>query len=71
MAIVFWKKTSLKDEQRRALERWVRLRFRMLEGNPVEAVIGAVARLTGEGMKRDDAMATVAKILREEDRRVE
>jgi hypothetical protein len=54
------------DENRRALEDWVRLRFQLAASDPMIAIIGAVGRLTDAGMTADDAMARVLRILNEE-----
>jgi hypothetical protein len=53
------------DEERRALEEWVRLRFRLAASDPMIAIIGAVGRLTDGGMGVDDATDTVLRILHE------
>jgi hypothetical protein len=52
-------------EERRALEEWVRKRFRMASTDPMEAVIGAVGRLTEAGIEYADATETVLRIVRE------
>ena len=64
----FWKKSTLPEEERRALERWARLKLRMTDSDPVGASRGAIARLTGGGMDRKTAIQTVERILREEER---
>jgi hypothetical protein len=66
----FWRRWSRRakgpgDEERRALEDWVRRRFQMTSSDPMEAVIGAVGRLTDAGMSTADATDTVLRILRE------
>ncbi len=53
------------EEERRALEAWVRVRFQLASSDPVTAIIGAVGRLTDAGMDGDDAIDTVLRILRE------
>lgn len=70
MKINFWRKPALREEQRQALERWVRLRFQLLDDDPMVAIIGAVARLTNEGMEHEVAIETVLEILRQEEERV-
>jgi hypothetical protein len=67
MRIRFWRKPALPDEQRQALEHWVRLRVQIFDADPMVAIIGAVARLTDEGMERAAAMELVLGILREGD----
>jgi len=57
---------NVNDEERRALEDWVRLRFRLAASDPMIAIIGAVGRLTDAGMTMDDAADTVLRILHEE-----
>ena len=62
-----WRRANgLDDENRRALEDWVRLRFQLAASDPMIAIIGAVGRLTDAGMTADDAMARVLRILNEE-----
>jgi hypothetical protein len=53
------------DEERRALEDWVRLRFQLVCSDPMVAIIGAVGRLTEAGMTSDDATDIVLRILNE------
>jgi hypothetical protein len=53
------------EEERRALENWVRLRFQLAASDPMLAIIGAVGRLTDAGMTQDDATDTVLRILHE------
>jgi len=53
------------DEERRALENWVRLRFRLASSGPMMAIIGAVGRLTDAGMTAQAATETVLRILHE------
>ena len=67
MRIRFWRKPPVPDAQRQALARWVWLRFLFLEDDPMVAIIGAVARLTDEGMEQADAIELVVGILREGD----
>jgi hypothetical protein len=51
-----WRRTSGPgDEERRALEGWVRRRFQLASSDPVMAIIGAVGRLIDAGMSVDDA----------------
>ena len=66
----FWKRPPLPEEERRALEAWVRLKLRMTDSDPMESVRRAVARLTSGGMDRGTAIETVARIMSEEERRV-
>jgi hypothetical protein len=66
MRIRFWAKPALPEERRVVLERWVRLRFQLLEQeDPMIAIIGAVGRLTDEGMEQGAAIDLVLRILRE------
>jgi hypothetical protein len=67
MKIRFWRKPALPEERRQALERWVRLRFQLVDDDPMVAIIGAVARLTDEGMEHEAAIEAVLKILRQEE----
>lgn len=67
MRMRFWRKPALSDEQRQALERWVRLRFQMLDADPMAVIIGAVARLTDEGMEHEAAIETILTILRQQE----
>jgi hypothetical protein len=53
------------DEERRALEDWVRLRFQLASSDPMIAIIGAFGRLTDAGTSDDDATETVLRIMRE------
>jgi hypothetical protein len=53
------------DENRRALEAWVRLRFQLTSSDPMIAIIGAFGRLTDAGMDADDATETLLRIMRE------
>lgn len=53
------------DEERQALEDWVRLRFQLAASDPMIAIIGAVGRLTDAGMTTDEALETVLRILHE------
>lgn len=69
MRFRLWRRRTLPAEQRKALERWVRLRVQMLDGDPTDAVARTVARLTGEGMGHKQATEMVARILREEEDR--
>jgi hypothetical protein len=66
MRIRFWRQPAVSDERRQALERWVRLRFRMLDADPMPAIAGAIARLTGEGIERKVAVDMVMTIFRDE-----
>ena len=61
----FLRKPALPDERRQALESWVRLRFQLVDEDPMAAIIGGVARLTNEGMEHDTAIETVLRVLRE------
>jgi hypothetical protein len=54
------------NDERRALEDWVRLRFQLAGSDPMIAIIGAVGRLTDAGITADDATETVLRILHEE-----
>lgn len=65
MRIGFLRKPAVPDERRQALEQWVRLRVQLLDEDPMAAIIGAVARLTDEGMEHEAAIETVLTILRE------
>ena len=65
MRLRFWRKPPLPDDQRQALERWVRLRLLLREDDPMSAIIGAVARLTDEGMEQPAAIQLVVEILGE------
>ena len=65
MNIRLWRKPPVPADQRQALARWVRLRFQLLEDDPMGAVIGAVARVTDEGMDQAAAIQFVVEILRE------
>jgi hypothetical protein len=61
-----WRRAEgLGEGERRALEDWVRRRFQIGPPDPMEAVIGAVGRLTDAGMTGADATDTVLRILRE------
>jgi hypothetical protein len=53
------------NDERRALEDWVRLRFQLAGSDPMIAIIGAVGRLTDAGMDTNDATDTVLRILHE------
>jgi hypothetical protein len=68
MGFRLWRKPALPEEQRQAVEQWVRLRFQLLEEEPMIAIIGAVSRLTDEGMEQDVATELVLRILREGER---
>jgi predicted Abi (CAAX) family protease len=62
-----WGRTSgPSNDELRALEDWVRLRFQLAPSDPMVAIIGAVARLTEAGMGLTDATDTVLRILQEE-----
>jgi len=65
MRMRFWRTPALPEERRQVLEQWVRLRFQLLEADPMIAIVGAVGRLTDEGMEMDAAMDLVFDILRE------
>ena len=61
-----WRRaTGAGDEERRALEDWVRLRFQLAASDPMTAIIGAFGRLVDAGMDEDGATETVLRILRE------
>jgi hypothetical protein len=67
---LFWRRWTHRangpgDEERRSLEEWVQRRFQMDSSDPMEAVIGAVGRLTDAGMSAADATETVLRILSE------
>ncbi len=68
MRIRFWRRRTLPADQREALGRWVRLRFLLLERDPMGAIIGAVTRLTDEGMEPAAAVQLVVGVLREGER---
>ena len=53
------------DEERRALEDWVRLRFQLAASDPMTAIIGAFGRLTDAGMTETEATETVLRLMRE------
>ena len=55
----------LTGDEQRALENWVRLRFRLASSGPMMAIIGAVGRLTDAGMTAQAATETVLRILHE------
>jgi hypothetical protein len=61
-----WRRSQLAEDERRALERWVRWRFRMTDSDPPAVFRAAVARLIMAGMKRDEALKTALRILAEE-----
>ena len=65
MRMRLWLTPALSEERRQALEQWVRLRFQLLEADPMIAIVGAVGRLTDEGIEMDAAMDLVLGILRE------
>jgi len=67
MRMSLWRKPPLPEERRHALEQWVRVRFQLLESDPLIAIIGAVARLTDEGLAHREAMDLVLAIVREGD----
>jgi hypothetical protein len=67
MRIRFRRRPPIPDDQQHALARWVRLRFLLLEDDPMVALIGAVTRLTDEGMDQAAAIELVVGILREGD----
>lgn len=61
-----WRRaTGAGDEERRALEDWVRLRFQLAASDPMTAIIGAFGRLTDAGMDEDAATETMLRIMRE------
>lgn len=55
------------NENRQALEAWIRLRFGLAASDPMIAIIGAFGRLTAAGMTDDDATETILRIMRESD----
>ena len=55
----------LADAERRRLEEWARLRFRLGSSDPVGDVIAASARLMEAGLDRNEAIETVLRIVRE------
>ena len=61
----FRRATGPGDEERRDLENWVRLRFRLVSSDPMIAIIGAFGRLADAGMTASDATEIVLRILRE------
>jgi hypothetical protein len=61
----FRRATGPGDEERRALEDWVRLRFHLAASNQMIAILGACGRLTDAGMDTNDALDTVVRILHE------
>jgi hypothetical protein len=65
MRMRFWRRPPLPAEKRHALELWIRRRFLVLEHDPMVAIIGAVARLTDEGMDQAAAIQLVVEILGE------
>jgi len=61
-----WRRASGPDDQeRQALEDWVRLRFHLASSDAMIAIIGAFGRLVGAGMDEDGATETVLRIMRE------
>ena len=61
-----WRRTTApSNEERRALEGWVRRRFFLASSDPMIAIIGAFGRLTYAGMTEKDAAETVLRIMRE------
>lgn len=61
-----WRRTSgPSDEERRALEAWVRFRFRLALSDPMIAIIGAFGRLTNIGIDEKEATETVLRVMRE------
>jgi hypothetical protein len=61
-----WRRVSgPADEQLRALENWVRLRFHLTSSDSMIAIIGAFGRLTDAGMDEHDATDTILRILRD------
>lgn len=65
MRIAFRRRPAVPEERRQALEQWARLRLELLKDDPTIAIIGAVGRLTDEGMDFDAATDLVLGILRE------
>ena len=53
------------EDERRALEHWVRRRFQMASPDAMDAIIGAVGRLTEAGMSQADAAETVVRVVKE------
>ena len=53
------------DDERRALENWVRLRFEVASSDSMAAIVGAFGLLVGAGMSVQDATDTVLRILHE------
>lgn len=65
-----WRRTSGPgDEERRAFEARVRLRFQLASSDPMAAIIGAVGRLTEAGMTMSEATETVLQVMRESEAR--
>jgi hypothetical protein len=54
-----------RDEERQALEAWVRLRFQLASSDQMTAIIGAFGRLVDAGVAEDDAIETVRRIMLE------
>jgi hypothetical protein len=65
MRIAFWRKPTVPRERRQALEEWARLRLELLQEDLMIALIGAVGRLTDEGMELAAAMEFVLGVLHE------
>jgi hypothetical protein len=61
----WWRPCGPCDEERRALEGWLRLRFQLVSSDPMIAIIGAFGRLTDAGMTASDATEAVLRIMRE------
>lgn len=57
--------------ERRRLEDWVRLRFRLEPADPMTAIIAASGRLKEAGMDADEAVETVLRIMKEVDAELE
>jgi len=65
-----WRRASAPgEEERRALEDWVRRRFQLAASDPMTAIIGAIGRLTDTGMTADDATDTVLRLLSESEQK--
>jgi len=68
MTIRLSRRPPLPEARRQALEQWARVRLQMLHEDPMVAIIGAVGRLTDEGMEPRAAIDTVVRLLQHEDR---
>lgn len=69
MTIRFWRRPPLPEACRQALEQWARVRLQMLHEDPMVAIIGAVGRLTNEGMEPGAAIDTVVRLLQQHEDR--